>query len=120
MSDDTSAMLAALQAQMAALAAQAAPGAMAAPAQAWGVPAPAPQVQIVGVSIPIKYQTPMGSVKVLLTLPADCASSPAALDVAMQNIMALGFELDAWKPKDQGGGWGGYNRGGNTSGGWRR
>lgn len=115
---DTAAMLAALQAQMAALAAgHAPPSATAAQAGAWGVPAPAP-VQIVGVSIPIKYQTPLGGIKILLTLPAECAATPAALDVSLQNIMALGFELDTWQKKEQGG-WGGNNRGGN-SGGWRR
>lgn len=121
--DDTATQLAALQAQLAALQR---PAAAQPQAQTFGgfAPAAPTPVQIVGVSVPIKYQTPMGSVRILLTLPADAAASPAALDGALQSIMALGFQLDAWTPKDQGGGWGGNrggsNYGGNNSGGWRR
>lgn len=116
MSDEST--LAALQAQLAALQAQrpAAPA-----ASPWAAPAPA-AVPIVGVSLPVKLQTPAGSVRVQLHLPAECAASPAALMAAVESLVASGVPVDAWQPNNSGGSsWGG-NRGGSFNrggGGWR-
>jgi len=121
MSDQTdqSAMLAALQAQLAALQRQA-PAA----ASPWQQP-PAAPTAIVGVSVPIKVQTPAGSVRCYLALPPEAAATPAALMAALESLAAAGVPIDAWQPSgDKGGSWGnrssqgGWNRGGSDRG-WR-
>lgn len=120
---DLASQLAALQAQLAALRPAATPA-----AGGWAAPAAAPaQAQIAGVSVPVKLQTPQGSLRCYFHLPADVASSPDALMAAIGALAAAGVPLDVWQPQGQGGGgggsWGGggggWNRGGNN-GGWRR
>lgn len=116
MTDQTelTAQLALLQAQMAALR-------PAAPAVSpWGVPAVMAAPVINGAAVPIKLQTPAGSLRVYLSLPAECAATPAALMAAIEALAALGLPLDTWQPKsDSGNGssWG--NSRGNNRGGWR-
>lgn len=85
------------------------------PAQAggWAQQQPA-ALQITGISIPIKVETPMGSVRVDLHLPAECGQSPQAIMGAIQALATAGYPVDAWQPKSQG--WGGG--GGNSGGGW--
>jgi hypothetical protein len=120
---DLQSQLAALQAQMAGLGNAAAPT-PAAPApdlaqlaallqSLGGRAAPAP-VSIVGVSVPIKLQTPHGSVRAYLSLPAECGATPNALLAAIDSLVAVGMPVDSWQPsQSQGNGnsWGG-NRGG--------
>ena len=111
---DLTAQLALLQAQMAALRPAAAPA-----ASPWGVPAPSAAPVINGAAIPIKLQTPAGTLRVYLSLPAECAATPAALMAAIEGLAALGLPLDTWQPKsDSGNGssWGGRSNNSN----WRR
>lgn len=111
--------LAALQAQLAALQS----GGQAAPAlSGWQQPAPvAGPVQVTGVLIPVNVQTPAGKVKCHFMLPAEAAASPDALMNAIGAMVAAGLPVDAWQPKDSGGGWGGSSSGGGWNrGGYRR
>ena len=81
---------------------------------------------ITGISIPVKIDTPLGSVRVDLHLPAECGQSPQALLGAIQALSQAGYPVDAWQRKDSGwgggssgGGGGGYgNRGGYGGGGY--
>ncbi len=99
------AQLAALQAQMAALR-PAAPA-----ASLWGVPAVMAAPVINGAAVPIKLQTPAGSLRVYLSLPAECAATPQALMSAIEALAALGLPLDTWQPKSESGSsWGNKNR----------
>ena len=104
---ELTAQLAALQAQMAALR-PAAPA-----ASPWGVPAVSAAPVINGAAVPIKLQTPAGSLRVYLSLPAECAATPAALMAAIEGLAALGLPLDTWTPKAKDGSWG------NNRGGWK-
>ncbi len=115
------AQLAELHAQMAALR-PAAPA-----ASPWGAPAaPGAAPVINGVSVPVKIQTPAGSIRVYFSLPAECAATPDALMSALEALAAAGLPLDTWSPKDNGGGWGGHGRsnggwnGNSNRGNWRR
>jgi len=90
------------------------------PAQAGGWVQPQPAaLPITGISVPVKIETPIGSVRVDLHLPAECGQSPQALLGAIQLLANAGYPVDAWQPRDNsnsnGGGWG--NNGGG-SGGW--
>lgn len=88
----------------------------------WAQPAPpaaAAGLPITGISIPVKVDTPLGSVRVDLHLPAECGQSPQALLGAIQLLVQAGYPVDAWKPRDSGGGWGGASGGsgwGNNTG----
>jgi hypothetical protein len=88
----------------------------------WGAPAPAPMgtLPFIGVSIPINLQTPIGRVKVHLALPPEVAASPTALMEAIKRMVDMGLPVDAYTPKENGGGWGGrreYGNGGGYNGG---
>lgn len=109
------ATLAALQALLAQQQAQGAP----APG-GWNQPAPRAQAECMGVSVPISLETPAGKIRLYLAFPGSCAASPDALMALVQQLQAAGLPLDAWQPRDSGGGgsWGG-NSGGN-GGGWNR
>ena len=119
MTDQTelAAQLAALQAQMAALR----PAAPAVPAASpWAMTAPALSAAPVinGAAVPIKLQTPQGSLRVYLSLPAECAATPQALMSAIEALAALGLPLDTWQPKsDSGSHWGSNS---NNRSNWRR
>jgi hypothetical protein len=125
--NDTAAQLAALLAQMQAsgATATAAPSAWSKPATPSSAPA-----EILGVSVPISIETPVGKVRVYLNFPGTAASSPTALLGLIEQLSAAGLPLDAWKPREEssGGSWGGSRSGGNGSGwsrdnnrgGWRR
>lgn len=63
-----------------------------------------------GAAIPIKLQTPAGSLRVYLSLPAECAATPQALMAAIESLAALGLPLDTWQPKSDGNGWGNSNK----------
>lgn len=106
---DLAAQLAALQSQLAAL--RPAPSA----ASPWASAAPAP-AQILGVSVPIKVWTPAGSLRVYLSLPAESAASPAALNAALESLAAAGLPLDTWEGKSSS--WGGHSK--SNRGGWSR
>lgn len=130
---DTASQLKALLAQM-----QVGVGAENAAPSAWSKPAaPASSpTEVLGVSVPISLDTPSGKVRVYLNFPGSCAASPEALIGLIQQLSAAGLPLDAWQPRDSGGGsgWGngsgsgsgwnnsrggsGWSRGGNS--GWRR
>jgi len=105
---DQSAMIAALQAQLAGLQQQ--PTA--------GMQPTAPNVAVTGVGVPIKIQTPDGgSIRIDLMLPPDAAANPQTLMATLQHLQAQGWPLDIWKPRNQqGSGWnrsgGGWNSGG--------
>lgn len=87
----------------------------------WAQPQPVATLPITGISIPVKVETPIGSVRVDLHLPAECGANPQALLGAIQALANAGYPVDAWKPKEQG--WGGGNSGGGwggSSGGYSR
>lgn len=111
--------------QMAAMLAGNQPAQMAQPQQAFGQPMQpqAPQSQnsgITGCSIPVKINSPLGSVKVSIHFGAEVCN-PMGLQMAMQQLQAMGLQIDAWQPKPQGFGGssqgGGFNRGGGSFGG---
>lgn len=108
MSEQSPEMLAALQALLAQ--AQQQPAA----AGGWQQPQPA-QLPITGISIPVKIDTPLGSVRVDLHLPAECGQSPQALLGAIQALSQAGYPVDAWQRKESG--WGGGSSGGYGGGG---
>lgn len=78
----------------------------------WSQPAPAGPAMVQGIGVPAKITRGRGTLKITLWLPAECASSPAALNAALDQLEAAGIPLDVWEPKESG--WG------NTSRGWRR
>lgn len=106
MSEQNPEMLAALQALLAQ--AQQQPAA----AGGWQPPQPA-QLPITGISIPVKVETPIGSVRVDLHFPAECGQSPQALQATIQALVQAGFPVDAWQSR---GGQGGFGFGGNSGG----
>ncbi|MCU0807926.1 MAG: hypothetical protein MUC53_08310 [Candidatus Contendobacter sp.] len=101
-------------------------------ASGWAQPATPPVaagLPITGISIPVKIDTPLGSVRVDLHLPAEFAASPQALQAAVQLLSNAGLPVDAWQSRSQGGwgnsggssgGWGGQRQGGYSGGGYRR
>ncbi|TCT21183.1 hypothetical protein [Thiobaca trueperi] len=118
------AQLADLQAQMAALR----PAAPAPSASAWAnaMPALSAAPTINGVAVPVKIQTPAGSIRVYLSLPAECAASPDALMSALEALAAAGLPLDTWSgARESGSAWGNSRSNGGWSGNsnrntWRR
>lgn len=73
---------------------------------------------IQGVAVPVALETPIGKIRVYLSLPAECGRDPAALLAALEALAIAGWPLDAWRPKESGGG--GWGKGGNGGGGWNR
>lgn len=65
---------------------------------------------ITGISIPVKVETPIGSVRVDLHLPAECGQSPQALLGAIQALVNAGYPVDAWQPRQEQGSWGNSSR----------
>jgi hypothetical protein len=119
--NDTAAQLAALLTQM-----QASGATATATPSAWSKPAaPSAPAEILGVSVPISVDTPVGKIRVYLNFPGSAAASPTALLGLIEQLAAAGLPLDAWQPKESSG-WGnrdsngsGWSRGSNR-GGWRR
>ena len=80
-----------------------------------------PALPITGISVPVKIDTPIGSVRVDIHLPAECGQSGQAIQNAIQALANAGLPVDAWQPRNDGGGYGGgYNRGGYGGGGYNR
>ena len=90
-------------------------------------------LNIQGVSIPVSVQSSKGKVRVQMILGAEVGQSPAALQQAIEQMISMGVDVDAWQSQNSGGGgWGGNNGGGyqrnnggggwggNNGGGWRR
>lgn len=73
------------------------------------------QLPITGISIPVKVETPIGSVRVDLHLPAECGANPQAILSAIQALANAGYPVDAWQRKESG--WGGGS-GSGDGGGW--
>lgn len=117
-------LLATLQAQQAQLASMHPQTPAASP---WASAAQTPSVPpIAGVAVPVKFQTPIGSIRVYISLPAEYGATPDTLMNALETLAAADWPLDAWSGRDSsrnGGSWGG---GGNRSGysnsrnNWRR
>ncbi|MGH8506985.1 MAG: hypothetical protein ACRD1M_06825 [Terriglobales bacterium] len=84
-------------------------------AQGWApVAAPAP-VAAHGLLVPLKLQTPAGTVRCYLQLGPE-AATPQGAQAAITALMQMGAPLDAWQPREtDGNGGGGWGRGG---GGW--
>ena len=84
----------------------------------WAAPkdkaGPAP---FLGVAIPIKVETPNGSLRCYLSLPPEVASSPEAFLGAIRKLIDMGFPVDLYQPK-QDGGWNRNGGGGGGGGGW--
>ena len=82
----------------------------------WNQPTPQNQAaNVLGVSVPIALQAPMGKVRIYLAFGAEHAASPAALNALLEQLANAGLPLDAWQPQQQNGqgsGWGGQNGGG--------
>lgn len=109
MSDEN--QLAALQAQLAALQRAAQPVAQ---GSSWATMAqPQGAVPIVGVSVPVKVQTPEGTCRLYLHLPAECAASPAALLAALESLAQSGVPLDIWQPSESRNSWGSQRQSGS-------
>lgn len=116
MSDES--QLAALQAQLAALqlAKQPQGSGWASMGQQQQGPVP-----IIGVSVPVKIQTPDGSCRIYLHLPAECAATPSALLAALESLAQSGVPLDIWQQSEsRGGGWGSQRQSGGSSRGYTR
>ena len=76
---------------------------------------PAPALPITGISIPVKIDTPIGSVRVDIHLSSEHGQSGQAIQNAIQMLAQAGLPVDAWQPRNDGGGYGGgYNRGGSA------
>lgn len=92
------------------------------PTPGWQQTATAAPAECLGVSVPIKVDTPAGQIRCYLNFPATAASSPAALLALLQQLHATGLPLDTWQPKESGGGWSGNSSRGGYSGrnDWRR
>lgn len=88
----------------------------------WNQPKPHGQAaNVLGVSVPVALQTPIGKVRVYLAFGAEHAASPAALTTLLEQLANAGLPLDAWQPSNQtgsGSGWGSGNGGGY--GGYKR
>ena len=80
-----------------------------------------PALPITGISVPVKIDTPIGSVRVDIHLSAEHGQSGQAIQNAIQMLAQAGLPVDAWQPRNDGGGYGngggGYNRGGYAGGG---
>lgn len=89
-------------------------------ATGWAQPQPQPPAAMVqGVAVPVKISRGRGNLKILLWLPAECASSPVALNAALDQLEAAGIPLDVWEPKESGGGgWGSGSSYGNRGRRW--
>ncbi len=85
-------------------------------ATGWTPPQAAAPAAIQGVGVPVKIGRGRGTIKIMLWLPAECASSPNALNAALDQLESAGIPLDVWEPKDSGG-WGGNSYGNR---GWRK
>ena len=81
----------------------------------WAQPPPQPAALVQGVGVPVKISRGRGTLKIMLWLPAECASSPGTLNAALDQLENAGIPLDVWEPKESGWGGSGYgNRG------WRK
>lgn len=78
-------------------------------ASGWNQPQPAGPAMVQGVGVPVKISRGRGTLKITLWLPAECASSPATLNAALDQLEAAGIPLDVWEPKESG--WGSPTRG---------
>lgn len=72
-----------------------------------------------GVAVPLKIQTPIGDVRVYLQIGPEATANPQALQSAIQALANAGLPIDAWQPRDGGGGNGWGNNGGGGYGGNR-
>jgi hypothetical protein len=73
--------------------------------------------------VPIKVQTPAGSIRVYISLPAECGATPDALMTALEALAAAGLPLDTWSARESsgsGGSWGNRTGYGNNNRNWRR
>jgi hypothetical protein len=107
-----------LQAQLAQLLAQVQgqqPQPQAPVSAGWARPQVAP-TEAQSVSIPIKLNTPSGSLRAYLNFDGSAASSPEALMALIESLERMGVPLDFWRA-GAASGWGSGSRGGS---GWRR
>ena len=112
---DPNELLAAMNALLAKATAPAGAGAAGAGA-GWSQPSqPAAPALVQGVGVPVKIARGRGTLRLYLWLPAECASSPSALNAALDDLERAGIPLDTWEPKESSGGWSNNNRSG-----WRR
>jgi hypothetical protein len=87
----------------------------------WGeAPSPAPAaLGIAGLSVPLKVETPMGSVRVYVSLPGEAADGPEALLNTIRRLVDLGLPVDVYRGGE--GGWRDGGRGNWDNGrGWGR
>lgn len=111
---DPNELLAAMNALLAKASATAPSGA--AGAAGWSQPSqPAAPALVQGVGVPVKIARGRGTIRLYLWLPAECASSPSALNAALDDLERAGIPLDVYEPRESGG-WSNNNR----SGGWRK
>lgn len=106
-----------LQTQLNALLAQLQVQPPQAPASGWARPQASAAAEPQSVSIPIKINTPSGSLRTYLNFDGSAAQSPEALMALIESLERLGMPLDFWR----GSGAGAWVAGrGNSGGGWRR
>jgi len=85
----------------------------------WSQPvAPPTGLNIQGVSIPVSVQSSKGKVRVQIILGAEVGQSPAVLQQAIEQMISMGVDVDAWQSQSSGGGgnWGTRNGGGGNWG----
>lgn len=81
---------------------------------------PQPQAgpqQILGVAIPLKIDTPNGSLKLFVSLPAEVMQSEQSLMAAIEGLVNAGLPVDFWQSKSSG--WGGNGSGNSYGSGYR-
>lgn len=71
----------------------------------WAQPvAPAMQLSIIGVSVPVEVQTQAGKVRCYLALPPECATNMQVLTAAVTTLLNAGIPVAAWENRQQYGG----------------
>jgi len=84
----------------------------------WAQPVQQPTgLNIQGVSVPVSVQSSKGKVRVQIILGAEVGQSPIALQQAIEQMISMGVDVDAWQSQNSGGG---NNWGGNSGGGYQR
>jgi len=87
----------------------------------WGAQKKSAGLAIAGISVPIKVETPLGSVKCHLALPGELAENPEALLSAIKQLVDMGVPVDIYQGGSRdNGGWNRGNGGGNGGGNWNR
>lgn len=83
---------------------------------AWAKKPEAAMTGFLGVSVPIKVQTPRGSVRAYISLPPEVLATPEGFLDAIGRLIDMGIPVDIYENRGggEGGGWKGNNGGGQS------